>query len=109
MRTRVVVIAAVVGLLLLVAGAGAVYAYDRAHAEEIGKDVRVGDVDVSGMTEAEARAKLRERRARAAQPPGRRARDRQALHAHARAGEGRPSTSTAPCAPRWSARATATC
>jgi lipoprotein-anchoring transpeptidase ErfK/SrfK len=58
MRTRVVVIAAVVGLLLLV-GAGAVYAYDHAHAEEIGKGVHVGGVDVSELTPDEARAKLR--------------------------------------------------
>jgi lipoprotein-anchoring transpeptidase ErfK/SrfK len=58
MRTRAAVIAAVVGLLLLV-GAGGVYAYDRAHAEEIGKGVTVGGVDVSGLTAAEARAKLR--------------------------------------------------
>ncbi len=57
MRTRVVVIAAAVGLLLLV-GAGAVYAYDRANAEEIGKGVRVGGVDVSGLTAQQARAKL---------------------------------------------------
>ena len=57
MRTRIVVIAAAAGLLLLVA-AGGVYAYDHAHAEEIGKGVRVGGVDVSGLTEAEARAKL---------------------------------------------------
>ena len=58
MRTRAAVIAAVVGLLLLV-GAGGVYAYDRAHAEEIGKGVTVGGVDVSGLTTEEARAKLR--------------------------------------------------
>jgi lipoprotein-anchoring transpeptidase ErfK/SrfK len=58
MRTRAVVIAAVVGVLLLV-GAGAVYAYDRSNAEEIGKGVRVGGVDVSGMTADEAEAKLR--------------------------------------------------
>jgi lipoprotein-anchoring transpeptidase ErfK/SrfK len=58
MRTRAVVIAAVVGVLLLV-GAGAVYAYDRSNAEEIGKGVRVAGVDVSGMTRAEAEAKLR--------------------------------------------------
>ncbi len=58
MRTRVVVIAAVVGLLLLV-GAGAVYAYDHAHAEQIGKGVRVGGVDVSELTPEQARAKLR--------------------------------------------------
>jgi lipoprotein-anchoring transpeptidase ErfK/SrfK len=58
MRTRAVVIAAVVGLLLL-AGAGAVYAYDRAHSEEIAEGVRVGGVDVSGLTPERARAKLR--------------------------------------------------
>ena len=58
MRTRVAVIAAVVGLLLL-AGAGAVYAYDRAHTEEIGEGVRIGGVDVSGLTPERARAKLR--------------------------------------------------
>ena len=58
MRTRVAVIAIVVGLLLL-AGAGAVYAYDRAHSEEIGEGVRVGGVDVSGLTPEQARAKLR--------------------------------------------------
>jgi lipoprotein-anchoring transpeptidase ErfK/SrfK len=59
MRTRAAVIAAVVGLLVLV-GAGGVYAYDRAHAEEIGKGVTVSGVDVSGLTAEEARAKLRE-------------------------------------------------
>jgi lipoprotein-anchoring transpeptidase ErfK/SrfK len=58
MRTRAVFIAAVVGLLLLV-GAGGVYAYDRAHAEEIGKGVTVGGVDVSGLSAEEATAKLR--------------------------------------------------
>jgi lipoprotein-anchoring transpeptidase ErfK/SrfK len=58
MPKRAVVIAAVVGLLVLV-GAGGVYAYDRAHAEEIGKGVTVGGVDVSGLTEEEAAAKLR--------------------------------------------------
>jgi lipoprotein-anchoring transpeptidase ErfK/SrfK len=58
MRTRAAIIAAVVGLLLLV-GAGGVYAYDRAHAEEIGKGVTVGGVDVSGLTTEEARSKLR--------------------------------------------------
>jgi lipoprotein-anchoring transpeptidase ErfK/SrfK len=58
MRTRVAVIAAVVGLFVLV-GAGAVYAYDHAHAERIGKGVRVGGVDVSGLNAEQARAKLR--------------------------------------------------
>ena len=85
MRTRAVVIAAVVGVLLL-AGAGAVYAYDHAHAEEIGEGVRVGGVDVLGAQPERARAKLAQRRARPAEPPGRRARARQALHADPRAG-----------------------
>jgi lipoprotein-anchoring transpeptidase ErfK/SrfK len=58
MRARAIVIAALVGLLVLV-GAGGVYAYDRAHAERMGKDVRVGGVDVSGLSPEEARAKLR--------------------------------------------------
>jgi lipoprotein-anchoring transpeptidase ErfK/SrfK len=58
MRTRVVVIAAVVGLLLL-AGAGAVYAYDHSHSEEIGAGVTVGGVDISGLSPERARAKLR--------------------------------------------------
>jgi lipoprotein-anchoring transpeptidase ErfK/SrfK len=58
MRKRVAVIAAVVGLLLL-AGAGGVYAYDHARAEEIGKGVWIGGVDVSRLTPAQARAKLR--------------------------------------------------
>jgi lipoprotein-anchoring transpeptidase ErfK/SrfK len=58
MRTRAVVIAAVLGILLL-AGAGAVYAYDRAHAEQIGEGVRIGGVDVSGLSPEQARAKLR--------------------------------------------------
>src|SRR5215207_9983283 len=58
MRKRVAVIAAVVGLLLL-AGAGGVYAYDNSRAEVFGKGVRVGGVDVSGLTPEQARAKLR--------------------------------------------------
>ena len=47
MRTRAVVIAAVVGVLLL-AGSGAVYAYDHSHSDELGEGVRVAGVDVSG-------------------------------------------------------------
>jgi lipoprotein-anchoring transpeptidase ErfK/SrfK len=58
MRTRAVVIATVFGLLLL-AGAGAVYAYDRANAEQIGDGVRIGGVDVSSLSPEQARAKLR--------------------------------------------------
>jgi lipoprotein-anchoring transpeptidase ErfK/SrfK len=59
MRTRAVVIAAVVGVLLLV-GSGAVYAYDHSHRDKIGEGVSVGGVDVSGLTREQARAKLRE-------------------------------------------------
>jgi lipoprotein-anchoring transpeptidase ErfK/SrfK len=58
MRTRAVIVAAIVGVLVL-AGAGAVYAFDHARAKEIGKGVRIGGVDVSGLTAQEARAKLR--------------------------------------------------
>jgi lipoprotein-anchoring transpeptidase ErfK/SrfK len=58
MRTRVAVIAAVFGLLLL-AGAGAVYAYDQARSEKIGEGVRIGGVDVSGLSPEQARARLR--------------------------------------------------
>ena len=58
MRTRYVVIAAAVGLLLL-AGAGGVYAYDSARSERIGKDVRIAGVDVSELSPEQARAKLR--------------------------------------------------
>ena len=59
MRNRALVISAIVGVLVLVF-AGGVYAYDRAHAEELGKGVRIGGVDVSELTEQEARAKLRQ-------------------------------------------------
>jgi lipoprotein-anchoring transpeptidase ErfK/SrfK len=58
MRTRAVVIAAVVGLLLLV-GAGGVWAYDSAHSEQIGKGVRIAGVDVSELSPEQARARLR--------------------------------------------------
>jgi lipoprotein-anchoring transpeptidase ErfK/SrfK len=58
MRTRALIVAAIAGVLVL-AGAGAVYAFDHARAKEIGKGVRVGGIDVSGLTAEEARAKLR--------------------------------------------------
>jgi lipoprotein-anchoring transpeptidase ErfK/SrfK len=58
MRTRLL-IASIALVTLTLAGAGAVYAYDRAHAEEIGRSVRIGGVDVSGLAPAQARAKLR--------------------------------------------------
>jgi lipoprotein-anchoring transpeptidase ErfK/SrfK len=58
MRARIL-IASVALAALLMAGAGAVYAYDQSHADKIGKDVKVGGVDVSGLTPEQAKAKLR--------------------------------------------------
>jgi lipoprotein-anchoring transpeptidase ErfK/SrfK len=58
MRARLL-IASVALAALLIAGAGAVYAYDRSHSDEIGKGVRIGGVDVSGLSPEQARAKLR--------------------------------------------------
>jgi lipoprotein-anchoring transpeptidase ErfK/SrfK len=58
MRTRYVVIAAVVGLLLL-AGGGGVYAYDSARSDQIGKGVMISGVDVSELSPEQARSKLR--------------------------------------------------
>jgi lipoprotein-anchoring transpeptidase ErfK/SrfK len=50
----------VLGLLvvLLLAGAGAVYGYDRSQADRIADGVRVGGVDVSGLSPLQARAKI---------------------------------------------------
>jgi lipoprotein-anchoring transpeptidase ErfK/SrfK len=59
MRARLLIASAALVVLLL-AGAGAVYAYDHAHADEIGKDVKVGGVDVSGLSPVQARSKLRQ-------------------------------------------------
>jgi lipoprotein-anchoring transpeptidase ErfK/SrfK len=57
LRTRTV-IAVVAALLVLGGAAGGVYAYDRAHAGEIAKGVRVGGIDLSGLTRAQAHARL---------------------------------------------------
>jgi lipoprotein-anchoring transpeptidase ErfK/SrfK len=57
LRSRSFIIAAL--LLVVVAGAGAaVYAYDNARAKQIGKGVRVGGIELQGLTPAQARAKL---------------------------------------------------
>jgi lipoprotein-anchoring transpeptidase ErfK/SrfK len=58
MRSRVVVLFIVVVAVLL-AGAGAVYAVDRSQSGKIAEGIRVGGVDVGGMTAAEASAALR--------------------------------------------------
>jgi L,D-transpeptidase catalytic domain/Putative peptidoglycan binding domain len=57
-RTRSFVIVATL-VVLLVAAAGGIYAYDRGREHQIAKGVTVGGVDVGGMKEAAARAKLR--------------------------------------------------
>ena len=58
MRARIPLIAGLlVGLLL--AGAAAVYAYDRSRADLIVEGVRVGGIDVGKLSPVQARAKLR--------------------------------------------------
>ena len=57
MRNRsFVLICALLGLLFT--GAGGLYAYDKGQKDVIGQGVRVGGIDVSGMTASEARAEL---------------------------------------------------
>ena len=58
MRARILIVSIALAVLLL-AAAGAVYAYDRANAEKLGEGVKVGGVDVSGLTPEQARSKLR--------------------------------------------------
>ena len=52
-------IAVAAGVVLLLACAVGVYAYDSAREDEIAKGVRVGGVDVGGLDRESARAKLR--------------------------------------------------
>jgi L,D-transpeptidase catalytic domain/Putative peptidoglycan binding domain len=58
MRTRFIVLTGVLVVLLL-AGTGAVYAYDHGHKGSIAEGVSVNGVDVGGMTAAQARTRLR--------------------------------------------------
>src|SRR5690348_2550952 len=58
MRTRFLVLTGVLVIVLL-AGTGAVYAYDHGHKGRIAEGVSVNGVDVSGMTADQARARLR--------------------------------------------------
>jgi lipoprotein-anchoring transpeptidase ErfK/SrfK len=53
------IIIAVVGLVLVLALAGSVYAYDSSRTDTIAKGVKIGVVDVGGLSAAAARAKLR--------------------------------------------------
>ena len=55
---RKALIAVVAALFLLTAGAVGVYAYDDSKKDEIAEGVRIGDVDVSGMSEDEARRQV---------------------------------------------------
>jgi lipoprotein-anchoring transpeptidase ErfK/SrfK len=54
-------IAILVGVALLAIGAVAAYAYDSSQKDTIADGVRIGGVDVGGMTEAEARSEVRRR------------------------------------------------
>ncbi len=57
MRSKLIILAAVVGVAL-VAAVGGAYAYDQSRSDEIAKGVRVGGVALDGLTRQEARAKL---------------------------------------------------
>jgi len=52
-------IISVAGIVLVLALAGSVYAYDSRRSDTIAKGVKVGTVDVGGLTAASAKAKLR--------------------------------------------------
>jgi lipoprotein-anchoring transpeptidase ErfK/SrfK len=58
MRRRILVLTSLLVLLVL-AGAGSVYAFDRSHDDQIAKGVSVNGVDVGGLSTAAAKAKLR--------------------------------------------------
>jgi lipoprotein-anchoring transpeptidase ErfK/SrfK len=55
-RTRIIILASIP--VVLVAGAGAVFAYDSSRSDVIANGVRVGPVDVSGLSAAKARARI---------------------------------------------------
>lgn len=57
-KSKIAVVAALVGLVVLAAGA---YAYDGSQKEEIARGVRISGVDVGGMTRAEAETAVRNR------------------------------------------------
>lgn len=68
MRSRRIVIGVVVAAVLLTAAVGT-WAYDHGKRDAIAEGVRVGGVDVGGMSAEEARATLRERLLRRLQRP----------------------------------------
>ncbi len=53
------IIISIGGLVLVLAFAGSVYAYDSSRSDTIAKGVEVGGIDVGGLSAAAARAKLR--------------------------------------------------
>jgi lipoprotein-anchoring transpeptidase ErfK/SrfK len=55
------IIIAVAGIVLVLVLAGSVYAYDSSHTDTIARGVKVGAVDVGGLSAAAAKAKLRAR------------------------------------------------
>jgi lipoprotein-anchoring transpeptidase ErfK/SrfK len=57
MRSRTLIAAATMFIVLAALGGG-MYAYDNAHADRIGKGVRVGGVSLQGLTARQAHAKL---------------------------------------------------
>ena len=58
MRSRTLILAGTLLVVVLAGLAGGMYAYDNARAKEIGKGVTVGGVALDGLTATEARAKL---------------------------------------------------
>jgi lipoprotein-anchoring transpeptidase ErfK/SrfK/outer membrane murein-binding lipoprotein Lpp len=60
-RTRVVVVAAVVGGLVLAGLVVGAYAYDHAHKDQIADGVKVGDVDVGGLNPDQAAHRIQKR------------------------------------------------
>ena len=63
------IIISVAGLVLVLALAGSVYAYDSSRKDTIAKGVKVGSVDVGGLSAAAAKAKLRTQLVSALQKP----------------------------------------
>src|SRR5882757_5174857 len=55
-RTPLIILASFV--ILLVAAVGGAFAYDSSRSDVIGNGVRVGEVDVGGLTTSAARAKI---------------------------------------------------
>ncbi len=68
MRSRIFIIVGLT-LVLLVGGAGALYAYDSSGSDKIAKGITVGGVDIGGMSPAAARSKLEAQYLAAVQRP----------------------------------------